>query len=304
MLALTRTVRDLAPNDMARPYRALSVQDTDLPLREAALRELMLGRLVYRRTQFIVFVNGDHRALIEVEHATERLFEPVTEVRLVAGPSQVRFIHAADVNTANATQMARVALAHCERATVFVIEGLFQHVNFIYEPSPVAITVLEVVPPEPPKLLEMARRVIDFDEDLPPIELVPERVDMEAIARAAPAQTFLFPCRCSGLTLDSDVDFLDAGPARRSDWTLVGCERSRQIHEALYGGDPAEMRTMCPREHADAFADRPLLLKCCLREREIEMEGTDRAIVPWGASLDEVREALHALARPPVPSAA
>ena len=31
--------------------------------------------------------------------------------------------------------------------------------------------VLEVVPPEPPKLLEMARQVVDYDEDLPPVAL-------------------------------------------------------------------------------------------------------------------------------------
>ena len=297
-------MRELVPNDMARPYRTLSVQDTQVPLVELALRELMLGRLVYRRTEFIALVNGDERALIEVEHAGERLFEPVTEMRLVAGPAELTFVHAPEVNTANATQMAVAALASDAPARVYVIEGLFQHVNFIVEPAPVPITVLEVVPPEPPKLLEMARRVIDFDEDLPPIELHAARVDMEAIAREAPAAQFLFPCRCSGLSLNAEVDFLDAGPPRRTDWTLVGCERSRQIHAALYGGDPAHQRTMCPREHAEGFAGERLLLKCCLREREIELDGPDRAIVPWGASLDEVREALHALSRSRVRSVA
>lgn len=288
---------------MARPYRALSVQDCDLPLQEAALRKFMLGRLVYRRTEFIVLVNGEDRALIQVEHAAERLFEPVTDVRLVAGAAEVAFIDAPDLNTANATQMARAALADGRAARVFIVEGLFQHVNFIFEPAPAQITVLEVVPPEPPKLLEMARRVIEFDEELPPIELLAVRVDMEELARSAPAEAFLFPCRCSGLRLDAEVDFLDAGPVPRDNWTLVGCERSRQIHEALYGRDPAELRTMCPREHLEAAGEGPLLLKCCLRERGIESDVGDRVEVPWGASLDEVREALHVLARPMVQSA-
>jgi len=282
---------------MARPYRALSVQETDVPLAEPELSELMIDRLVYRRTEFIALANGDERALIQVDHAEDELFEPVTDMRLVAGPDEVQFVHAPTVNTANATHMARAALEHPRPARVYLVEGLFQHINFIVEPAPVPIVVLEVVPPEPPKLLEMARRVIDFDEDLPPIELRAERVDMEAIARSAPAPRFLFPCRCSGLALRTEVDFLDAGPPTRGDWTLVGCERSRQIHAALYEDELAALRTMCPREHADAHADGPpLLLKCCLREREIELEGERRAIVPWGASLDEVREALHALA--------
>jgi hypothetical protein len=36
------------------------------------------------------------------------------------------------------------------------------------------------------------------------------------------------------------------------------------------------------------------LLKCCLLERGIEQED-HRLTVPWGASLEEVREALHRL---------
>ena len=258
----------------------------------------MLGRLVYRRTESIVLVNGEDRALIQVEHAGERLFEPVTDMRLVAGPAELGFIRAPKLNTANATHMATAALIHCPQARVCVVEGLFEHVNFIFEPAPVHVTVLEVVPPEPPKLLEMAHRVLEFDEELPPIELRAVRIDMQEIARAQAADAFLFPCRCAGLELGAEVEFLDAGPAPRDDWTLIGCERSRQIHEALYGRDPLELRTMCRREHLGTAGERPLLLKCCLRERGIEVGPADRVVVPWGASLDEVREALHALTAP------
>ena len=38
----------------------------------------------------------------------------------------------------------------------------------------------------------------------------------------------------------------------------------------------------------------PVLTKCCLRERGIEVNGTT-AVVPWGANLDEVRAALREL---------
>ena len=50
---------------------------------------------------------------------------------------------------------------------------------------------------------------------------------------------------------------------------------------------------MCPRVHAGA-PDAPTLLKCCLRERGIESDG-EAVVVPWGATLEEVREALHRL---------
>ena len=131
--------------------------------------------------------------------------------------------------------------------------------------------VLEVIPPEPPKLLEMAQAVLDYDEDLPPIELSFDPIDLRELAAAHPAQHYLFPCRCSGLDAGARVDFLDAGPPEAAEWTLVGCERSRQIHVELYGREPSARVDFCPRALVDG--DGPTLLKCCLAERGIERVG-------------------------------
>jgi hypothetical protein len=92
------------------------------------------------------------------------------------------------------------------------------------------------------------------------------------------------------------VDFLDAGPPEPADWTLIGCERSRQIHVALYGREPAARVDFCPRETAPAGG--PALLKCCLLERGLERAGSSM-IVPWGTTLDEVRQALRELTGAP-----
>ena len=104
----------------------------------------------------------------------------------------------------------------------------------------------------------MAHRVLEFDEELPPIELRAVRIDMEDIARAQTADAFPFPCRCAGLALGAEVEFLDAGSAPRDDWTLIGCERSRQIHEALYGFNLPELRTMCPPASTSTAGEGPL----------------------------------------------
>jgi hypothetical protein len=141
----------------------------------------------------------------------------------------------------------------------------------------------------------MARAVLDFDEELPPLELDFVPIDMRVLAAEHPAGHYLFPCRCSGLELDARVDFLDAGPPAAAKWTLVGCERSRQIHVALYGTEPRGRVDFCPLVIDGDPGDEPTLLKCCLRERGIE-QTAGRATVPWGASLDEVRAALRALA--------
>jgi hypothetical protein len=289
-------VTQVGPNFICRPYRELSVQEVDVPLDPASVHRHLLGRPVYRRTSFMVLVHGGDRAVVQVGKAsTEPLFTPVTEVRYLAGPGEVVFVRDPTVDTGNATQMAGAARASGRPGRIYVVEGMFQHVNFIVAPAPLRIRVVEVVPPEPPKLLEMARRVVDYDEDLPPIELELVPVDLRTLAAQATADRYLFPCRCAGLELDAPVDFLDACPPNEQAWTLVGCERSRQIHEAFYGEDPERRVDICPRAH-DPPGDAPTLLKCCLLERGIEASD-GRLVVPWGANLEEVRAALHELVR-------
>ena len=286
-------VIEVGPNFIARPYRGVSVQETG-SLDESALRDWLLGRRVYRRTEFIVASHGGEHALVQVERdAGDDVLVPVRDLRVLAGPGDLVFVRAPAVDTGNASQMARAARDSGRPARIYVIQGKFEHVNFIVAPAPLVVRVLEVVPPEPPKLLEMARAVLDYDEDLPPLELAFEPIDLRALAAAHPAEHYLFPCRCSGLDVGARVDFLDAGPPEAAEWTLVGCERSRQIYAGLYGREPRARVDFCPRDHA--AADGPTLLKCCLSERGIERDG-ERMIVPWGATLEEVRQALRELA--------
>lgn len=283
----------IRPNWICRPYRGVSVQRLGVALTEAAVRQHLLGRRVYRRTEVLIAEGDEGHAVVTVEKEpdTELLFNVVTDVHWLAGPDETVFVRDPATDTGNATHMARAAAASGRHARVYVVEGRNQHVNLIVEPAPVVVRVVEVVPPHPPKLLDMARRVLDYDEDLDPVELELVEVDLNAIAAGEQALHWLLPCRCGGLQLSGAVDFLDSGPPEPAGWTLLGCERSRQIHAELYGAEPAGRVEMCPRVHAGAPA-APTLVKCCLRERGIESDG-ELVVVPWGATLEEVREALH-----------
>lgn len=282
-----------APNTITRPYRGLSVQEVDVPLTELELVPYLLGREVYRRTDFLVLRNRAETAVVAVRKAsTDPLFSPVVEARVLAGPEQVVSIHASETDVGNATALARTALAHRrDGARAYVVQGRFEHINFIWEPTPVRIRVTEVVPPEPPKLFAMAEQVIAFDEDLPPIELVLDAVDIRALAAANPASQYLLPCRGSGVDLGGDVAFLDTRPAERQDWLMIGCERSLQFHRHFYGDEPPRA-DICPRRRVSD--DELTLTKCCLLERGLEVDGRT-AVVPWGSNLDEVRVALRSL---------
>ena len=284
---------NLEVNETAHPYRSLSVQRSPVPLTSAALADYLLGRRVYRRTRYMLLRNGQQNALVKLTHAGQELFEPVSDLRVLATGGEIAYITEPEVDTGIATQLAQVAQERAPEAAVAVVEGRHQHVNFIARPRPVPVRIVEVVPPHPPKLLEMARQSIDTDEELPPIDLQLETIDLGQLAADQPDGALLFPCRCAGLDLDREVHFLDRGPERASDWTLVGCERSREIHRALYGGDPARFTSMCPRDHRGGWQSATLI-KCCLLERGMETEaGT--AIVPWGANHREVQTALRSL---------
>jgi hypothetical protein len=138
----------------------------------------------------------------------------------------------------------------------------------------------------------MAKMAVAFDEDLPPINLQLDTVDIRVMAADSPAANYLLPCRGSGVDLPAEVTFLDTRPADRLDWTLIGCERSVQFHRHFYGDAPKQV-DFCPNKRSEALEGDPLVLtKCCMLERGVEVRG-NTAIVPWGNNLDEVRLALR-----------
>lgn len=283
----------LPDNFICRPYRGVSVQHWTEPLEEGPVKEVLLSREGYRRTEFIVLRRDDAAALVRIDFASrEALFNPITSVEWLAGPDDCAYVVRPDVDTANATALAEVALS-AGSPTICVVEGLYQHVNFIIRACPLEVRLIDVVPPGPPRLLDLARQAITIDEDLPPVRLVPELLDVRTLASGTDEGHFLLPCQGAGVDLPGTVDYLDQRPAR-GDWTLVGCERSRQLHRWFYGDEPDRQVELCPDRLTPADAGTRTLLRCCLLERGIRVEG-QRAVVPWGTNLSEVQSALRAL---------
>jgi hypothetical protein len=87
------------------------------------------------------------------------------------------------------------------------------------------------------------------------------------------------------------VSYLDEIP-ERAPWTLVGCARSKSIHDWFYGDD-VPMVDMCPRRLADErTGSMPVITKCCLLEDRVAQDA-GLVVVPWGASLAQIREGLR-----------
>ncbi len=282
-------------NVVPNRYRGVSVASVDCALDEEALRAHFLGREAYRRTRFVVVRAREGTALLAVERESDvPLFSPIEQVRLLAGPDECAYVEVEGLDTAIPSNLARAALAHAPGRRAVVVQGRYEHVSFILDPQPLRITVREVVPPYPPKLFDQASRIVEMVEDLHPVELVADVVDLTELARQNPAPHYLLPCRGSGGEIPwAGVSYLDERPDLVEGWTLIGCERSLMIHEWFYGFTPKQL-DFCPKNRPSD--GRPLLTKCCLQEEEIEFD--DGAVsVPWGSSLEHVRAALVGLTR-------
>lgn len=286
-------IRNVVPGK----YRGVAVSRLPIEPQPAALTAHLMGKTAYRRTRFVVARHGASTAIARVwrtEGAGETLFAPITHIEVLAGPADCAYVRDPDCDTAVPSDLARAAKRLAPGAVAVAVEGMYEHVSFIIGPDPLRIIVREVAPPEPAKLLDQARRVLALAEDLPPIELVPDIVQLADVAAARPDADYLVPCRGSGLDVAGATTwYLDEHPPEH-DWTLIGPERSQQIHESFYGRPASKYIDICP-DNRPAMAG-PLLAKCSLLENEIR-SGDGQVTVPWGSSLAMVRRALEEIAR-------
>ena len=274
-------------------YREVSVTDVDVPLEAGPLRELLMARPVYRRSDYMVVRARGQAALVRLRRGAETgLFAELEDVELLAGPAETVYLHRPDLDTGVPTALLAAA-AESPDARCVVVEGAYGHVSFVLDPTPVRVHVVDVVPPRPAKLLAQLQRVLDTADDVPGVQLVPHVVELADLLPADPRGAYLLPCRGGGMEVPgARVSYLDEVPPRE-DWTLLGCARSRAIHDHFYGG-PVRQIDMCPR-HLTASADVPageaVVTKCCLFEQRNEVDGRT-VVTPWGASFGQLRAAL------------
>ena len=292
------TLSDLRSRKNVVPsaYRGIAVVTIDQPITEAFLIQHFVGREIYRRTRFLV-VHGSNNsvALIRVDRVDdEPLFSQVREIEILAMPDECTYLKAPSVDTAIPSNLARIAVEQAPGYKAVIIEGLYSHVNFIVNAAPLYLRVTEVTPPFPAKLFDQVQRLLAVAENLPPIIAELDAVTFDQLVSTARSTNYLLPCRGSYVTIPgATTHYLDERPPRE-DWTLIGCDRSLQIHEWFYGDTPASV-SICPRKRTDMI-EGPTLVKCCLLENGITLEG-GRVVVPWGATLADVNEALGEIAK-------
>ncbi len=274
-----------AHNLVPLPNSRVSFQKVKGGLSDGETKSYLSGKDAFQETEYVILRNNSQYAIARVsKEEGDGLFRRIVAVEIVASPDECHFAQDPAIDCANRSALARKARElNVASAETLIVEGAYGHVNFISRPSPVVIDVIDLVPPES-RLYGLARRALEL-ADLPPILLELHPINVNDVARGHPARAHLFPCRASGLTGPGATFYLDERP-ERMDWLLIGCERSEQIHRHFYGQAPGRVET-CPKRLCVA-KQRPTLIRCCLLEDEVRLDGLI-ATIPWNGVFGQLQ---------------
>ena len=275
----------------------VSIKEVSFPLTEKGIRDSLLGKSIYKNTEFLTLNNGDDWAVVALKKAPPQdLFSKIEDVEVIYLPENTKYVEDPAINVLSPTMMAEKAEAL--DVHTLVVKGKYEHVSFIHKEDFIDLHVYEVIPPEPPKLEELVTGLL-HSENLPkPVKIVLHILDLREIERQSKQNIIMFPCHASGLSSERKTYYLDQGPELSKDdfenILLIGCDLSLRIFKNLHSHEP-EFFNFCPKKKAlEAGGNSLAIARCCTVKVGYELIG-NTAIVPWGAIQKEVEEALNDL---------
>ena len=276
----------------------VSIREVAFALTADSIANNVKGKKAYTRTEFLILKNERDFAIIRVEKkGGKALFRPINRFEVISLPSNTVYVEDQQIDVLNASQMVKLSREHAGKAVV--VSGMFNHLSFVKDEPGFELRVMDVVPPHPSKLSVLVNKALgSFLIDLPVIPEI-ENIDLNDFAEDVKTPSIMYPCRASGLVSDRTVLFLDETPEIKEQCTLVGCDLSRRIFRSTYGKDIANVN-MCPKDLAPKDG-LPRIVKCCRIKDGYEFSGST-AVVPWGATVKDVAEAIRALFERSIPN--
>jgi hypothetical protein len=278
--------------------KEVSVKTVDFPLDEENILGFLSGARAYIRTKYFVFNSAADWAVATVEKSGRNgVLQPITSAQVVALPEETTFVDDPSLEVLSASRMGR--LRRSKGTKCVVVRGRSEHISFFVEEEPFKLTIFDVVPPAPSKLVGLVDAALEDHLQDAYVEYESVEVDINGLADVPASDTVVYPCRASGLGGAGPVIYLDETPNLDAEViagsTLVGCSLSCRIFESVYGVRPRGFTNMCPVDLLDqAGISGPVLVKCCKVKQGVEMKG-EVAIVPWGARVSDVSAALESL---------
>lgn len=277
--------------------KEVSIKRVAFPLTEEKIQENLLSKPAYKRTKFIALNNGEDWAVVGIRKPeTKNLFSRIEEVEIISMPDSTKYIEDPEIDVLNPTRMAEKA--HELEAETLIVKGMFEHVSFIHKEKLEQLIVFDVIPPKPPKLVELIRKALYSGNVPKPVKIIPQILDLCELEKECKNQNIVFPCHASGLKSDRKTFYLDQRPEfsdeEMTSICLIGCDLSMRIFNTIYGSEP-EFFNFCPKKKAiDMQPEHLAITKCCEINEGHEFIG-NIAVVPWGSTQKEVEEALNEL---------
>lgn len=269
----------------------VSLRTVDFPLTPTNIGEAIKGKKAYTRTRYYILRNKNDFAVISVEKENgNELFRNIKSFQILSLPDETVFVEDRTIDVINRTQMAQLSQKY--KGKLVVVQGMFNHVSFVKDEALIRINVIDTVPPRPSKLSVMVEKIISMGLIDAPIVANHIEIDLESVASTVKTKGVIFPCKASGISCDKVVYFLDEAPEISVESTLVGCDLSRRIFKSLYKRE-AGFIDICPRNYVRPDGSLALV-KCCKVKSGYELRN-HVAAVPWGTTIEEVKDALLAL---------
>lgn len=257
---------------------------------------------VYFLSQFLIEEDPDGGLSVYcVRHDGSDLLRSVAGVVCIASSSEVvRFDK--PLNIKNRSLLIETAAKVCEAenkknrsVNTVVFIGFDRHITFVHKPEVseiLDIQVIDIRPPDPPRLLECIERlcVANIFGDLN-IRFSKKIADL--VCYEGP--NTVFPCSASGLVgkcLDTDTIDKDGS-------LLVGCHMSKRIFELRFPGLKYDFVDLCPMYSELTRPEMPFIMRCCQTKNTgkiIYINGFPGIVVHWGASEYAISQAVRKLA--------
>lgn len=272
---------------MPKHCREVGVKDVDFPLTEEAILEEAKGKKVYFRTKFLVLRNSDSHTVVRVESEPLDVLNDVKTTEIVSLPEDTVWVEDPEADVLSPKQMVSIAQRHPGKTVI--VGGAFDHVSFIKDPETKRIRVFDVVPP-PSKLVTLVKKVADSQEIGVAIEIEEDLLNLDDLIPKIGTEEIVLPCK-GEIGTERKVLYLSRAP-EVGDATLIGCEYSKKVANALYGRELPFVQ-ICPKRIV-TDTNVPTIVKCCELQEGFEIEGKV-AIVPWGARMNDIVQALGRL---------
>lgn len=279
--------------------KEVSVKNVDFELTQESIKSFLKGKRAYVRTRYYIFNSGsDWAVALIVRRPSNDILQEIASIHILTLPQDTRFVEDSTKDVLSASAMG--ALREKAGTKCVVVKGKAEHISFFIDEPPYELTIFDVVPPFPSKLVGLVTSSLETDLQNKYVRFRTEELDLNDLASRSSTEITMFPCRASGLVNGKRVLYLDETPELTKEElgqvTLIGCSLSARIFKAVYGVEP-KMVNMCPQDIAkEKGLKGPLLIKCCKIKEGHRLEG-EVAIVPWGARASEVTGALKAILR-------